>query len=243
MKTTFVTYLLGTGIALFGLILACSDNNSESQVGNGGEPTAQEFVVRGRFVLYALESFSENEELLSPSEYAALKNALDETRVVLVLDELKDRYGISVVALTTDDPQRPGMKWIRLNEPRWRDLLQRGEGINQFVFHEYLWAIGKDDTNYVISSRLKADEAEYRRFRQRIGTSSSTWTGTSTSSGTWTGSGTHSGTWTGSSTSTGTWSGTHSGTWTGTSTSSGTWTGSGTHSGTWTGSSVESSYH
>ena len=83
---------------------------------------------------------------------------MKETAVEVVDDTLYDNQGVLRTAIVVLDPARPGKRKILVNRARWRDELAGSLDLWGFinvrirsVFHEYLWVIGVDDTNYHVS--------------------------------------------------------------------------------------------
>jgi len=144
------------------------NKGGEIDVGNGGDSLALEFIKRGRYVVLMLETNQQNAGLLSAAEIADFKAIIEVTRIVVVDHELTDSNAAPVMALTSEDPINSNKRWVRLNVGRWKEALKSPLNLNQTVFHEYLWVLGKDDTNYGISSKLQAPESDYKIYRANI---------------------------------------------------------------------------
>lgn len=125
----------------------------------GGHWLATEFRERARFI----SQYLENEIILSQNQIQQLIASIAETRIEMTNDELSDEFGADAKAQTTDDPQRPGKKLIRVKEKEWQALLSGESPGNPvaIVFHEYLRSIGIPDYNEFTSSQLKVNEDDY----------------------------------------------------------------------------------
>lgn len=130
------------------LVLAFGGNDS----GRGGDPWAAEFAARGYYVVGLLKS--QSQKILSAEELVSLEKAVVETRIELVTSLPEDPKGGIVTALTEDDPKTPGRKVIRLLKEAWQKALADKVVVNRFVFHEYLRVIGKEDSNYEVSTQI-----------------------------------------------------------------------------------------
>ena len=122
---------------------------------HGGDYVASQFIERGRVALNALRTSPANRDLLSVADRDAVAVAIERTPVTSVSTSLIDQYGFEVDALTVSDIESPTGKLIQLNRARWETLLFHDAAVYQLAFHEYLWVIGADDSNYCISSRLE----------------------------------------------------------------------------------------
>lgn len=141
--------LVASIVFSLGIIQAKAGN----EIGNGGSLIAQEFIARGYVVNSFLMALPADKQILTTDQLKRLEFALIDTRVEVLEEQLFDRFGTPVDARTIDDPRRAGRKMIQLNGPKWKEILDSLQGVYRLVFHEYLWVIGLDDTNYVISRR------------------------------------------------------------------------------------------
>ena len=130
-----------------------SEARNGNEIGNGGNLVAQEFIARGYVVHSYLSQLPAGKQILTPAQLVTFEKALKVTRVEALDEQLYDHLGAPVDARTIDDPKMPGQKMVQLNNQAWKDILDSRQGVYKLVFHEYLWVIGLDDTNYVISRR------------------------------------------------------------------------------------------
>jgi hypothetical protein len=127
-----------------------------NEVGNGGDYVAAEFIARAHVVLAKMQANSDN--LITPEQVQNLGVAILEAGVESSDAPIMDHFGRRVDARVIDDPANPGKKLIQLDRERWLQYLASRENIYRLVFHEYLWVIGLDDTNYRISIHLNVDD-------------------------------------------------------------------------------------
>lgn len=127
-----------------------------NEVGNGGDYVATEFIARAHVVLAKLQDKADG--LITLDQVQSLKIAILDTAVESSDVPISDRFGRRVDARVVDDPANPGKKLIQLDRERWLQYLASRESIYRLVFHEYLWVIGVDDTNYRISIHLSIDD-------------------------------------------------------------------------------------
>ncbi len=144
--------------AIFGLVIVVFHSAGFAEVGNegphGGDWIAAEFTAKGHDVIKMLEKGG-NLSLIEKSTLTQLKGSINNTPVHSVSNILYDASGVEKDALTVDDAFSPTGKSIHLNQIRWEKILTTSASAHRLVFHEYLWSIGVDDTNYLISSRLQ----------------------------------------------------------------------------------------
>lgn len=122
-------------------------------VGNGGDALSLEFIARGRQVEAYLAA-QPSQQLLTPAQLQVFATALNTTTVETVETQLYDCHGVAVDAHVLPCPGQTGTPYIQLYRPNWEDYDSRQANVYSLVFHEYLWVIGVDDTNYVVSSQL-----------------------------------------------------------------------------------------
>lgn len=142
-------------IFLIGLILITNEVHGTNGVGNGGSQAAGEFVNRGHAILRSLRSPIRAGMGLSPEKMNLFQQALVTTRVTSAPGPILDTNGAVVDSKVIDDPIFSGKKLIVLDSQRWEALLKE-PNIHRLVFHEYLLVIGEDDSNYRLSSQLRA---------------------------------------------------------------------------------------
>lgn len=130
---------------------------SANEVGNGGDYIASEFIARAHVVLAKMQA--DSDDLITPEQVQHLATAVLETGVESSDVPISDVFGRRVDARVVNDPANPGKKLIQLDRERWLQYLASRENIYRLVFHEYLWVIGIDDTNYRISIHLNVDDA------------------------------------------------------------------------------------
>jgi len=112
--------------------------------GNAGDAYAAEFIFTGRDLLQRLELLAAAGLPVIPT--AQLRETMQTTQVVT--EDLVTVGGLERDAATDRDK-----KTIHLNRRRWTNLRRSDETKARLrvVLHEYFWAIGVDDTNYVKS--------------------------------------------------------------------------------------------
>lgn len=165
-----VTRILEIGLIL--LAIACgkgsdTPTDQESQVGNGGEGLAMSFVARGYYVLGTLRTVPESFNVMTGGEINSFESALSTTKVTAVERPLVDSHGNELAALTGENPEEPGKKWIRINMKHWNKMVKDNPNETfRLVFHEYLWASNIDDSNYKISNKLKVDGSGFEKFQR-----------------------------------------------------------------------------
>jgi len=157
MRTLFCfrLYCL-TSIALFfsaGNAVATTGHES-----NGGNMIGSEFISRGYLIHDYLSHLSGSNTILLPGQLDSFEQALIHTRVEVLDQPLHDSLGDPVDAVTTDDPENLGYKLIELNQTSWQAILVNNAEVYRLIFHEYLWAMGLDDTNFRISHALQYTE-------------------------------------------------------------------------------------
>ena len=137
------------------IVFSGSGFADDTRIGNGGRYTAAEFIARGYVIHSYLTQTQTQDHVLSPHDLLRFSQALAKTRVEVLNEQLRDSLGAIVDARTIDDPNLPGQKMIQLNESAWDEILKNHTGVYRLIFHEYLWVLGFDDTNYKISARVK----------------------------------------------------------------------------------------
>ena len=168
-------FVCGLFLPLVGALLlsGCQGRVAPSagwEVGSGGDPLAVEFTMRAKFVLNVLNQRGRFHSILSSTDRSSFSQAIIDTRVELTDALLTDRFGSRVIGLVTIDPKRPGKMMIHVNRTGYLSGgAPGGQNLNQFVFHEYLWVLGKNDLNYRISDQLDVSEADFRRFKDLNG--------------------------------------------------------------------------
>ena len=133
--------------------------------GNGGDPLAMQFVLKGRLIVEKLRAIGPHVFYpLSVQDIDNLALAVDNTRIELTNKVLTDPAQGIVTSLVIPDPARPRQKKILLARTFWVEALFGGMiSVNRYVLHEYLRVTGKgaDDDLYQISSKLDEDTLEY----------------------------------------------------------------------------------
>jgi hypothetical protein len=131
-----------------------------SLLSNGGEEThggdylGSVFISLGYKVQAYLRDAPQAQRLLTDAELDRFAAALETTRVASVDGPIADGTGAVVDARTGPDPLHPGRMLVELDRERWEHLIY-AQAVNRLVLHEYIWAIGGDDMNNVISKRLE----------------------------------------------------------------------------------------
>ncbi len=112
-----------------------------TEVGNGGDTISSEFVGIGHKVFEMLK-----ESPLEEVDMDVLWQILLSTTII-TKDSLTLR-GVEVDAINI-----PQAETIYVSRSRWLDIQDDSKKL-YLVFHEYLWMIGIDDTNYQVSHKL-----------------------------------------------------------------------------------------
>ena len=162
MKRSTLALCVAVGLGLTGCgkkkashdDISSDDDGVHGRETHGGEELASLFSAKGRHVYENLAARSGGDALLSTIELDRLAAALRDTRVMPVDGPISDSNGVVKDARTGDDPLRPDGKLIEIDQSRWETYFSTGFDVYRLVFHEYLWAAGFDDENYVISNRL-----------------------------------------------------------------------------------------
>lgn len=140
---------------------AWASNLKADGVGNGGDYLSSEFIARGHKIYDYLRK---GNLILSREDLQEFADALPNTPVESTDEPLYDHNHIQVDARTIDNPNGLG-KMIQLYRPRWTDYHIRQSNVYKLVFHEYLWVLGLDDTNYRISNNLKLADGDLPLLR------------------------------------------------------------------------------
>jgi len=112
--------------------------------GNGGGETGLTFSIIGHLIVAAFDRLNKDESVddpLTEEQIRALQKAVDETRIVVVQDQLYDRLGAPVDMVTDPDkdPSRAGRFITQVNETAFKKQLESGT-VFRTIFHEYLRA-------------------------------------------------------------------------------------------------------
>lgn len=123
---------------------------------HGGDPLALEFVARAWKLTEDLATANGLEEIITAEDVAHMQDELKRTSVVVLDTDLYVNDRVVTIKHTGEyDPDGSLRHKIEINRHLLYDWLQRGGGLRRIVFHELLWLIDKDDTDYQISRRLK----------------------------------------------------------------------------------------
>jgi hypothetical protein len=112
-----------------------------TEVGNGGDIVSQEFITTGYRIAAALRV--NPVQGVSPDEFLM--------KVATVQVYSKDKVVLNGEEVSAAN--YPSQNKIYISKKRWkgnRNILHRA----YLVFHEYLWMMGIDDTNYRVSHKL-----------------------------------------------------------------------------------------
>jgi hypothetical protein len=111
--------------------------------GNGGGENSLLFSIIGKLIGLEFETLLKRNHVgpLTPELLEKFRRAVQESRVIMTNDKLFDRFGAPADLVTEDDPERPGKKIIRVNEPAFRNQLRNGT-VFITVCHEYYRAAG-----------------------------------------------------------------------------------------------------
>ncbi len=124
-----------------------------NSVDNGGEMLALEFTRLGVIVHETLLARGSN-EVLDQATVDDLGEAIAQTRVHVAEGSIFDVHGLAVDARVVDNDK--GGKTIEIDRTRWARLVEDKPKVYGLVLHEYLRVLGKNDNNYVVSSKIRA---------------------------------------------------------------------------------------
>lgn len=129
---------------------------AEKETGNGGDSYAQDFVYYGKEAIRLLKS-----NPIPEIDTRRLEQAVKET---LVSSEDRLRLNGNEV----DAINYPSERKIVINRNRWKDLASDEYKKIFLTLHEYLYMIGVEDVNYIVSNKIDRGDVCNRSYGMRI---------------------------------------------------------------------------
>ena len=134
-------------------VFASGFTTHTGQESHGGEPLVLEFMLQAERVIAELPSVTGLEGKITSSDILRMRKELDRTRVAIVKSPLYvNGEQVSVRNTSLDSDSVAHM--VEIYQPAMYNWLRHGGKFRHLVFHELLWLIGKDDSNYKISRKV-----------------------------------------------------------------------------------------